>query len=229
MSTKTTFAALTAAAVLAPAAASALSVGSSQSFVSSEVVAQADVSTPDFVRASVALGENGQASDSASVDGTFVGAIANLQSLITDNVLHIAGTSNDVRNGSSAAPAFYHEVRTAIDAVTTTIFSVFVAEDVTDAVYDLELLSTLEITDSNGNQVDISAQLAELNADPTARGLEIELGPGAYQTFLGSGSGAGSDREFQLRSTVVAAPTPSAALAGLLGLGGLMARRRKQG
>lgn len=230
MFAKTTFAALTAAAALAPGAASALSVDApaapTQSFLSSEIVANADASSSDFVRVSVGLGENGNALDAANTDSGFAGAIANIQSLYVDDVLHLAGTSN--HNSESKTQAFYHEVRTTIDAVSTTVFSLYVADGVTDDTFDRELLSTLEITDANGNAVDISAQLAALDADPTTNLLEIELAPGTYQTFVGTGSGARSDQDFQLRSAVVAAPTPSAALAGLVGLGALTTRRRKQ-
>ena len=98
----------------------------------------------------------------------------------------------------------------------------------TDNAFDRELLSTLQITDANGDAVDLSAQLAALDADPTSGLLQIELAPGTYSTFVGTGSGARSDTEFQLRSSVVAAPTPSAALAGRVGLGALTRRRRKQ-
>ena len=76
--------------------------------------------------------------------------------------------------------------------------------------------------------MDLSAQLAALDADPAAGLLQIELAPGTYSTYLGTGSGVRADQEFQLRSSVVAAPTPSAALAGLVGLGALTRRRRKQ-
>jgi len=233
MFTKTTAAALTAAAAtLAPGFASANSVAApgvpSQYFLSSEVVAQADVSTPDYVRTAVGLGVNGNATDSTTGGGGFAGAIANIQSLFLGDLLHLAGTSRSQTVGSSASPAFYHEVRTTIDAAKTTIYSLFVASGVTDADFDRELISSLQITDAGGNQVDISAELAALNADPNARLLEIELAPGTYQTFVGTGSGARADGEYQLRSTVVAAPTPSAALAGLMGLGALTRRRRKQ-
>lgn len=232
MFTKTTLTALTAAAAtLAPGAASALSMQApavpSQAFLSSEIVAQADVSTPDYVRTAVGLGDNGHAIDSTTVGG-YAGAIANLQSRFVGDLLLMSGTSHGHHAGSSAMPAFYHEVRTSIDAAKTTIFSLFVSPEVTDAGFDRELMSSLEIKDAGGNVVDISAQLAALNADPAARLLEIELGPGAYTTYLGTGSGARADQDFQLRSTVVAAPTPSAALAGLLGLGALTKRRRKQ-
>ena len=232
MFTKTTLTALTAAATLVPGTASAaiattLSDGPTQSFVYSEVVAQADVSTPDFVRVAVGLDENANATDSQGLNG-FTGAIANLHSLFLDDVLHLAGTSNDVNVDSTAAQAFYHEVRTTIDAVSTTIYSLYVADDVTDNTFDRELLSTLQITDANGDAVDLSAQLAALDADPTSGLLQIELAPGTYSTFVGTGSGVRSDTEFQLRSSVVAAPTPSAALAGLVGLGALTRRRRKQ-
>ena len=134
MFTKTTLTALTAAAALAPGAASAAIVpaGPTQSFVYSEVVAQADVSTPDFVRVAVGLNENANATDSQGLNG-FTGAIANLHSLFLDDVLHLAGTSNDVNVDSTAAQAFYHEVRTTIDAVSTTIYSLYVADDVTDS------------------------------------------------------------------------------------------------
>lgn len=232
MPTKTAFFALAAATFSSAGASAAVLAGPSgagQSFVSSEVVARADASASEFVRSTVALGENGQALASGLADGTFVGAIANLQSLFVEDVLHIAGTSHDVRNGSSAVPAFFHEVRTTIDIASSGTFSVFVADDVTDADYDRALLSSLEITDADGNTVDISVELAALSADPTARRLEIELGPGVYQTLLGAGSADGGDREFQLRSSVVSGPTPSAALAGLVGLGGLLLRRRAQG
>lgn len=199
-----------------------------QHFLSSEVVSQADVSTADYVRTAVALGENGHAVNTDNTHGGYAGAMANIQSRFVGDLLLMSGTSHGHTAGSSALPAFYHEVRTTIDAAKTTIFSLFVSPEVTDDGFDRELMASLQITDASGNAVDISAQLAALNADPTARLLEIELGPGAYQTFLGTGSGARADQEFQLRSTVVAAPTPSAALAGLLGLGGLAARRRKQ-
>jgi|GEM_PF-2756756 len=228
MLTKTTLTALTAtAATLAPALASAGSVPA-QHFVYSEVVSQADVSTADFVRSAVALDENGHAVNTDNANGGYAGAIANIQSRFVGDLLLMSGTSHSNHVGSSAFSAFYHEVRTSIDAAKTTIFSLFVSPEVIDAGFDRELMSSLEIKDGNGNVVDISAQLAALNADPTARLLEIELGPGAYTTYLGTGSGVRADQEFQLRSTVVAAPTPSAALAGLLGLGALTRRRRKQ-
>lgn len=229
MFTKTALTALAAAAAFAPGA-SGLSVAApavpTQNFLSSEIVANADASNSDFVRVSVGLNENGNSLDSANTESGFSGAIANIQSLFVDDVLHLAGTSN--HNSPTKTQAFYHEVRTTIDAVKTTVFSLYIADDVTDDTFDRELLSSLEITDADGNAVDISAQLAALDADPAARLLEIELGPGQYQTFVGTGSGARADQAFQLRSTVVAAPTPSAALAGLVGLGALATRRRKQ-
>ena len=232
--------ALTAAA--APQLALAASVPS-QSFKYSEVVVQADVSTPDFVRTMVAEGENGNASELTRVvtdTREFVsGAIANIQSRFVGDVFLMSGTSHDVSTvanedcviidePSPIFPAFYHEIRTAIDATKTTIYSIFVSPDATDIGFDRELLASLEIKNTNGDVVDISDQLAALDADPTATLLEIELAPGSYHTFVGVGSGHRTgDDEFQLRSTVVAAPTPSAALAGLLGLGALTKRRRK--
>ena len=186
--------ALTAAA--APQLALAASVPS-QSFKYSEVVVQADVSTPDFVRTAVDLGENGNASELTRVvtdTREFVsGAIANIQSRFVGDVFLMSGTSHDVSTvanedcviidePSPIFPAFYHEIRTAIDAAKTTIYSLFVSPDATDIGFDRELLASLEIKNTNGDVVDISDPAGRPGRRPHRRPCwTIELAPGSYQ------------------------------------------------
>ncbi|MEE9404579.1 MAG: hypothetical protein V3V20_06775 [Algisphaera sp.] len=213
-------------------------------FLASEVVVQADVATPVFIRTAASLGDIVQSSDlevrMSAAGEDISGAIGTVHSLFQSNGdLAMAGTSHhtsrvldpncDLLDTPSAIfPAFYHEIRTTINAVKTTIFSLWAAPESSEIGFDRELLASLSITDAIGNAVDISTQLAALNGDSSARMLEITLAPGTYSTHIGVGSGlrAGDD-EFQLRSNVTAAPTPSAAIAGLMGLGALLGRRRR--
>lgn len=237
--------AVTATAAPGLATAEVVELAPTQSFFYSQVIADGNVDDGVRVKTVVGLGEDANARDafSQTVDGTYEysNAIANIHNYFVGDVLHTAGTSHGVSRIETAAgqplndaepevfAAFYHEVRTAVDAVTSTILNVFVAAEQTNIDFDRALLASLEIRDADDNLVDIDDQIAALNADATARALEIELAPGQYLTTLRLGTGRPlTDDEFHVRHSVVAAPTPSAAVAGLLGLGALCTRRRKQ-
>ena len=184
--------ALTAAA--APQLAALAASVPSQSFKYSEVVVQADVSTPLTLSAPCrGPGRKRQRHRTGPVvttaDREFVsGAIANIQSLFLGDVFHMAGTSHHVSSvanedcvivdePSIIFPAFYHEIRTTIDAAKTTIYSLFVAPEASDIGFDRELLASLEITDVNGNVVDISDPAGRPGRRPQRRPADDRTGP----------------------------------------------------
>ena len=145
---------------------------------------------------------------------------------VFDNTLDVSGTSRNTEPDGET----FHLVELGVTLSAGESF-VATAHNIGDGVNDFDraFLSSVQVFDAAGEAVD--ADSLQLDLDGASPSVSLAPGAGTFSVIFSAASPSPvGDDEFAVRfSTVVGAPSPTAAAAGLLGLVALGARRRRNG